>query len=123
MSSERAFSVSDNDTKGNTAEDVARMVFAFVAASKGFAEGMDKSDEVKLLRLRTRKTEIVIVPGRSNQRTASCSALTRDPCPQIPNFSSLSFTIPRQHEMLLRWLPLSIAYSVKSSGVYPNYDV
>ncbi|MCJ1278682.1 hypothetical protein MMC21_006499 [Puttea exsequens] len=48
--------------KGNTAEDVARMVFAFVAASNSFTVGLDKSDEVKLLRLRTRKNEIVIVP-------------------------------------------------------------
>ena len=40
------------------------MVFAFVAGAKAFTEGMDKSDEVKLLRLRTRRNEIVIVPGR-----------------------------------------------------------
>ena len=52
------------EARGNTAEEVARMVFAFVAGAKAFAEGMDKSDEVRLLRLRTRKNEIVIVPGR-----------------------------------------------------------
>lgn len=52
------------EAKGNTAEEVARMVFAFVAGAKAFTEGMDKSDEVKLLRLRTRKNEIVIVPGK-----------------------------------------------------------
>ena len=40
------------------------MVFAFVAGAKAFTEGMDKSDEVRLLRLRTRRNEIVIVPGR-----------------------------------------------------------
>ena len=39
------------------------MVFAFVAGAETFAQGMDKSDEVKLLRLRTRKNEIVIYPG------------------------------------------------------------
>ena len=57
-----------NDTavsKGNASEEVARMVFAFVAGAKAFTEGMDKSDEVKLLRLRTRKSEIVIVPGET----------------------------------------------------------
>lgn len=41
------------------------MVFTFVAGAKAFTEGMDKSDEVRLLRLRTRKNEIVIVPGMS----------------------------------------------------------
>ena len=51
--------------EGNSAEDIARMVFAFVAGATVVAEGMDKSDEVKLLRLRTRKNEIVIVPGMS----------------------------------------------------------
>ena len=55
----------ENDKKGNSTEDTARMVFAFVAGAKAFTEGMDKSDEVKLLRLRTRKNEIVIVPGMS----------------------------------------------------------
>ncbi len=54
----------DVSIRGNSAEDVARMVFAFVAGAKAFTEGMDKSDELKLLRLRTRKNEIVIVPGR-----------------------------------------------------------
>lgn len=52
------------EAKGNTAEEIARMVFAFVAGAKAFTECMDKSDEVKLLRLRTRKNEIVIVPGK-----------------------------------------------------------
>ena len=55
----------EDQEKGNSAEDIARMVFAFVAGAKAFTEGMEKSDEVKLLRLRTRKNEIVIVPGMS----------------------------------------------------------
>ncbi|KAM0800145.1 hypothetical protein BDR22DRAFT_821911 [Usnea florida] len=49
-----------NDRK--SAEDIARIVFAFVAGANAFTEGMDESDEVRLLRLRTRKYEIVIVP-------------------------------------------------------------
>ena len=53
----------EGDKKGNRAEEIARMVFAFAGEAKAFAEGMDQSDEVRLLRLRTRKTEIVIVPG------------------------------------------------------------
>lgn len=49
-----------------SAEHVARMVFNFVAAAKDFAEGMEKGDDTKLLRMRTRKQEIVIVPGKSS---------------------------------------------------------
>ena len=55
----------EGDEKGSSAEAIARMVFAFVAAANGFTEGIDRSDEVKLLRLRTRKNEIVILPGMS----------------------------------------------------------
>lgn len=56
----------DVDTKFNSAENVARMVFQFVSGANVFADAMDKSDEVKLLRLRTRKSEVVIVPGKSS---------------------------------------------------------
>lgn len=58
----------EDGKKGKSAEDVARMVFAFVAGAKAFTESMDKLDEIKLLRLRTRKNEIVIVPGMSFYR-------------------------------------------------------
>ncbi len=55
------------DTNVNTnekrAEDVAKMVFSFVSGAGVFVEGMDKGDELKLLRVRTRTSEIVIVPG------------------------------------------------------------
>lgn len=54
-----------DDKRGNSAEDIARKVFAFAAEAKAFTEGMDELDEVKLLRLRTRKNEIVIFPGMS----------------------------------------------------------
>ncbi len=56
--------ITDRDNKGKNAEEVARMVFSFVSGARDFAEGMDDGDEVKLLRLRTRKNEIVIVPGQ-----------------------------------------------------------
>ena len=46
-----------------SAEHVAKMVFNFVAAAKDFVEGIEKGDDAKLLRLRTRKQEIVIFPG------------------------------------------------------------
>lgn len=56
-----------------SAEHVAKMVFSFVAAAKDFAEGMEKGDDAKLLRMRTRKQEIVIVPGKPSD-----SGLHRD---------------------------------------------
>ncbi|KAI9836935.1 MAG: hypothetical protein M1837_003167 [Sclerophora amabilis] len=45
------------------AEELAGMVWTFVGAAGGLAKGLDGEDEVKLLRLRTRKNELVIVPG------------------------------------------------------------
>ena len=51
-------------TNAKHAEDVARMVFSFVSGAGSFVEGMDEGDDLKLLRVRTRKNEIVIVPGR-----------------------------------------------------------
>lgn len=75
----------EDDKKGNSAEDIARMVFAFAAGAKAFIEGMDKSDEVNLLRLRTRKNEIVIVPGLSFTASRWAYAKTNR---QIRNFYS-----------------------------------
>ena len=49
--------------KVKSAEHIAKMVFGFVNGAKDFAEGMDQGDEVKLLRMRTKRNEIVIVPG------------------------------------------------------------
>ncbi|KAI1259859.1 hypothetical protein F5Y18DRAFT_432831 [Xylariaceae sp. FL1019] len=50
----------DNETQA--AQELARMVYSFVAASGSFVEEIDTEDELKLLRLRTRKQEFVIVP-------------------------------------------------------------
>lgn len=46
------------------AEEMARMVWGFVEAAGGLVCGLDAEDEVKLLRLRTKKNELVIVPGK-----------------------------------------------------------
>lgn len=46
-----------------SAEDVASMVWSFLSAAGALVDGLDKDDEVKLLRLRTKKNELVIVPG------------------------------------------------------------
>ncbi|KAF2798899.1 hypothetical protein K505DRAFT_357082 [Melanomma pulvis-pyrius CBS 109.77] len=45
-----------------SAEDVASMVWSFLGAAGKLVDGLDKEDEVKLLRLRTKKNELVIVP-------------------------------------------------------------
>lgn len=56
------------DTEGKqkgtrNAEDVARLVWNFVKGAGTTAEEMNgENDEVKLLRLRTKKNELVIVP-------------------------------------------------------------
>lgn len=54
----------DENSNEKRAEDVAKMVFSFVSNAGGFVQGMDEGDELKLLRIRTRKSEIVIVPGK-----------------------------------------------------------
>ena len=45
------------------AEEVARMVWNFVGTASGLVTGLDGEDEAKLLRLRTKKMELVIVPS------------------------------------------------------------
>jgi dynein light chain roadblock-type len=47
-----------------SAEDVAKMVWGFVNSAGDMVKGLDGDDEMKLVRLRTRKHELVIVPGR-----------------------------------------------------------
>ena len=39
------------------------MVWSFLTAAGSLVDELDKEDEVKLLRLRTKKNELVIVPG------------------------------------------------------------
>ena len=55
---------SKSDRKTKTAEEVAKMVFEFVDGAKAFAGGLNDNDDVKLLRMRTKKHELVIVPGK-----------------------------------------------------------
>lgn len=47
----------------HSAEDVASLVWSFLKAAGSLVDELDKEDEVKLLRLRTKKNELVIVPG------------------------------------------------------------
>ena len=46
-------------------EKTARLVFAFVSSASDLSESLDKGNDVQLLRLRTRKNEIVVVPGEA----------------------------------------------------------
>ncbi|KAF1809163.1 hypothetical protein P152DRAFT_468586 [Eremomyces bilateralis CBS 781.70] len=45
-----------------SAEDVARLVYAFVGSAGKMIEEFDQEDEMKLLRVRTKKNELVIYP-------------------------------------------------------------
>ncbi|KAK7743939.1 hypothetical protein SLS53_003961 [Cytospora paraplurivora] len=49
-----------SETQG--AEELAAMVWAFVNTAGTLVEGLDTEDELKLLRVRTKKQELVIVP-------------------------------------------------------------
>ncbi|KAG8167305.1 hypothetical protein KVR01_002994 [Diaporthe batatas] len=49
-----------SETQG--AEELASMVWAFVNSAGGLVHGLDTEDELKLLRVRTKKQELVIVP-------------------------------------------------------------
>ena len=64
MSSNRGSYGSDTARSTKTAEEIARTVFTFVNAAGAFVDDMGKADDVRLLRLRTRKYEIVVVPGQ-----------------------------------------------------------
>lgn len=47
----------------HSAEDIASAVWKFLEAAGSLAAQWEKDDDVKLLRLRTKKNELVIVPG------------------------------------------------------------
>ena len=53
-----------DDNHRKSAEEIAKMVFTFVSGANDFAGKMDNGDEAKLVRMRTKKSEIVIVPGQ-----------------------------------------------------------
>ncbi|ATZ53701.1 hypothetical protein BCIN_09g04910 [Botrytis cinerea B05.10] len=59
-------STEDSSTAANTEsqgiEELASMVWSFAKSAGGLVQGLDVEDEVKLLRLRTKKHELVIVP-------------------------------------------------------------
>lgn len=47
----------------HSAEDIAGAVWKFLEAAGSLVDELDKEDDVRLLRLRTKKNELVVVPG------------------------------------------------------------
>ncbi|KAH8171809.1 Dynein light chain-related protein [Sarocladium implicatum] len=60
LATSEAPTTEDNESQGM--EDFAAMIWTFVKQSSQFVENVDQEDEMRLLRLRTRKQELVIVP-------------------------------------------------------------
>jgi dynein light chain roadblock-type len=56
----------------HSAEDIASLVWSFLKAAGSLVDGLNKEDEVKLLRLRTKKNELVIVLGTRQRTTFRC---------------------------------------------------
>ncbi|KAH7090379.1 hypothetical protein FB567DRAFT_589777 [Paraphoma chrysanthemicola] len=61
-SSAEAYTNGRKDSGIHSAEDIASSVWTFLKAAGSLVDDLDKDDEVKLLRLRTKKNELVIVP-------------------------------------------------------------
>lgn len=60
-----SFSSNDGQSTGfetNGIEEMAAAVWGFIQATDGLVHDLDTEDELKLLRLRTKKQELVIVP-------------------------------------------------------------
>ncbi|KAK4214077.1 hypothetical protein QBC37DRAFT_440391 [Rhypophila decipiens] len=61
-----SFSNNDTAAPGSSldqgVEELASMVWNFVSSAGDLVQGIDTEDELKLLRLRTKKQELVIVP-------------------------------------------------------------
>lgn len=83
------------DSGIHSAEDVASKVWSFLAAAGSLVEGLYEEDEVKLLRLRTKKNELVIIPGELNNPTL-CKSFSN--CLQTQNLSLFLYTILLQLE-------------------------
>lgn len=58
-------SAPDTLRQARTAEDTARAVFKYISDTGAFLSSVQGSDDVQLLRLRTKQQEIVVVPGKA----------------------------------------------------------
>ena len=70
---EKTTHANERDHEGQDAESVAKMVFVFVSSATGLVTELDGGNDVQLLRLRTRKYEMVIVPGMSTRQGNACA--------------------------------------------------
>jgi dynein light chain roadblock-type len=52
-----------NSSAAHTREEIARAVWKYVKATDGLVEEIDDEDELRLLRVRTKKNELVVVPS------------------------------------------------------------
>jgi dynein light chain roadblock-type len=59
------------------------MVWSFLTAAGSLVDELDKEDEVKLLRLRTKKNELVIVPGMYSSDSCSQASTNAEPDPKF----------------------------------------
>jgi hypothetical protein len=92
------------------------MVWSFLTAAGSLVDELDKEDEVKLLRLRTKKNELVIVPGTLLQYSLCEPLLTQS---QTPNSFSSLYTTPLRHDQ-----PndvISMFFIFATSATIPNY--
>jgi dynein light chain roadblock-type len=116
---------SDNYTNGrkesgmHSAEDVASLVWSFLKTAGSLVDELDSEDEVKLLRLRTKKNELIIMPGMrqsatwafstplSVEQSQSSSSLPSTPhhLPKAFKRSSLRKQAERRLHLALCWLP------------------
>jgi len=91
-----------------SAEDVASMVWSFLSAAGSLVDELDKEDEVKLLRLRTKKNELVIVPGALEGWMTRCGSwLTLR---QIRSSFWSSYTTHHLHDTLSARTDLSFQF-------------
>ena len=60
-----------NDTAQSMVENVAGLVSAFVDASGVMINGLNPDDDLRLLRVRTMKNELVIVPSKRSQNAVN----------------------------------------------------
>jgi dynein light chain roadblock-type len=89
----------EGDAATRDAEEIARHVWKFVQASGALVQSMDAEDELRLLRIRTRRNELMIVPSRLSLQIIRTGLIIR----QIRSTFSWLFTIHLQLELLAAW--------------------
>jgi dynein light chain roadblock-type len=81
----------------HSAEDVASLVWSFLKAAGSLVDELDSEDEVRLLRLRTKKNELVIVPGMKLQSALLWTLLIGKQIPSSFSWLSTTHHLPERH--------------------------